>query len=699
MQMPFGDDPISDPSDDLLGRDSLAEALSAEIAALNAQHGVVVAITGPWGSGKTSLMNLTAARLRNDPGVFGVVEFNPWLFSGAEQLAENLLSELAVQLRDQESRKDRARRVASSVTEKLLTYSGALSFLRVVPVASEFYKGAEETLKGAGAVLRGDQSLQQRRQDAIEALSGLDGRVVVLVDDIDRLTRSETRDLFRTVRLSASFPNLIYILCLDHNVVAKALDEDGFSGIAYLEKILTVTCRVPDLADHQIARLFADGLNAVIAQHATGPDDEAMWNLAFPAVMRPLSKTMRDAKRVLASLPITLRLIGTELPVIDVVLLECLRVLYPALYAAVEANADALTQPATPAVMRVSSENARLSAGVQEFIAADDRFGGRMAIDLIQTLFRNATARLPRDAIGWTGSGQAPPGGAGWPNGLRFFLTHQLPPGVATSGSVRAVIHAFGEESDLRAALTSIPDDRLEDALERLVEPAERILPAAVPASVKVMLEQFPRLRTEIRGMHDFGSEFSITRPVLRMLRRLQPDAVMDLARQLLGETPTIFAAFELVTLVGHRENAGHRLVSEGQAVELERLLRARIRAAGNELAAERNLTRVLFHSCELTPDQPVFPEVMSGSVAAAILRSGIATTRQQDIDGLGPMTVSHSLNWDILTAIFGGEQGVASAAVAIREDGQINDQRVQQALDLVDQYLEGWRPSDPFSD
>jgi predicted KAP-like P-loop ATPase len=180
--MPFGDDPISDPSDDLLDRASLAEALSAEIAALKAQHGAVVAITGPWGSGKTSLMNLTAARLRNDPGVFGVVEFNPWLFSGAEQLAENLLSELAVQLRDQESKKDRARRVASSVTEKLLSYSGALSFLRVVPVASEFYKGAEETLKGAGAVLRGDQSLQQRRQDAIEALSDLDGRVVVLVD-------------------------------------------------------------------------------------------------------------------------------------------------------------------------------------------------------------------------------------------------------------------------------------------------------------------------------------------------------------------------------------------------------------------------------------------------------------------------------------------------------------------------------------
>ena len=101
----FGDDPITTAEDDLLGREGLAEVLAAEISGLDARQGAVVAITGPWGSGKTSLMHLTAARLRQDHGILGVVEFNPWLFSGAEQLAENLLSELAIQLRDQETRK------------------------------------------------------------------------------------------------------------------------------------------------------------------------------------------------------------------------------------------------------------------------------------------------------------------------------------------------------------------------------------------------------------------------------------------------------------------------------------------------------------------------------------------------------------------------------------------------------------------
>ncbi len=232
MRLPSGDDPIARAEDDLLGREGLAKVLAAAIAALDARQGAVVAITGAWGSGKTSLMNLTAARLGDDPGVLGIVEFNPWLFSGAEQLTENLLTELATQLREQESRKAKTRRVATAATSKLLTYSHGISVLRAVPTVGPIMQAADKGLQEVNTVLKGDQSLQRRRNDAIKALARLNRRVVVLVDDIDRLTRAETRDLFRTVRLSASFPNVVYGLCLDHTVVAGALNEEGFSGKA-----------------------------------------------------------------------------------------------------------------------------------------------------------------------------------------------------------------------------------------------------------------------------------------------------------------------------------------------------------------------------------------------------------------------------------------------------------------------------------
>lgn len=548
MNLPFGDDPIFAAEDDLLSRGRLAEVLAAEIAGLDVRQGAVVAITGPWGSGKTSLMNLAAARLRTDPSVLGVVEFNPWLFSGAEQLTGNLLTELATQLQDQQSRVDKARSVAGKVTGTLLSYSQGLSLLRVVPTVGTIAEAAQKGLEGADALLKGDQSLQRRRRDAVNALASLEQRVVVLVDDIDRLTRSETRDLFRTVRLSASFPNVVYVLCLDHNVVAGALDDEGFSGKAYLEKILTVTCRVPELADHQIGTLFVEGLNSILAHHHTGPDDEETWARAYPGVIRPLFATVRDAKRILASLPITLRLIGDELPVVDVVTLECLRMLYPDLHMAVDTYSAALTQP--PSRGRMFSDEDHLTAEIAEFVKQDERFGGRLATELVQALFPHAVGRLPNQTPGWWTSATAAVGTIGRPSGLAYYLTHELPPGTAPAGAVRAITAAFGDERALRAAFDDLPDDRLEDALRQVLENAASVARQAVPASVRVLLELFPRLRQSRLGMLDSGPEFAIIGPVLRLLSRLDAEEISPLVEQLVSATPTIYGAYQLIWLV-----------------------------------------------------------------------------------------------------------------------------------------------------
>jgi hypothetical protein len=56
-------------------------------------------------------------------------------------------------------------------------------------------------------------------------------------------------------------------VCRYHNVVAGALDDEGFSGKSYLDEIHTVTGRVPEFADHQIGQLLVDGLNAMLRQH------------------------------------------------------------------------------------------------------------------------------------------------------------------------------------------------------------------------------------------------------------------------------------------------------------------------------------------------------------------------------------------------------------------------------------------------
>ena len=63
-----------------------------------------------------------------------------------------------------------------------------------------------------------------------------------MIDDIDRLDRTETQAIFKLVKLSASFNHTSYVLAFDDEIVAAAIGEKyGQGGLeagrAFLEKI------------------------------------------------------------------------------------------------------------------------------------------------------------------------------------------------------------------------------------------------------------------------------------------------------------------------------------------------------------------------------------------------------------------------------------------------------------------------------
>src|SRR5262245_1928997 len=78
----IGDNPIRTSEDDALGRTKGARSFAVQILSLDISEGVVVGVLGPWGSGKTSFVNL--ARVHLEKAGIPILDFNPWMFSGAE---------------------------------------------------------------------------------------------------------------------------------------------------------------------------------------------------------------------------------------------------------------------------------------------------------------------------------------------------------------------------------------------------------------------------------------------------------------------------------------------------------------------------------------------------------------------------------------------------------------------------------------
>jgi len=123
----FGDRPISRPEDDAFGLSSFADALATSLLQMSPQDGLVISIEGPWGAGKSSAIALAMRTIMlrvlvgigegreeieslSDADLQGrwtdlskrrqthIVRFNPWNFSGQENLVRAFFSELASQL-------------------------------------------------------------------------------------------------------------------------------------------------------------------------------------------------------------------------------------------------------------------------------------------------------------------------------------------------------------------------------------------------------------------------------------------------------------------------------------------------------------------------------------------------------------------------------------------------------------------------
>lgn len=188
------DRPITDPTEDLLGRARLARALATQATAQLSGQGFVIGVSGPWGSGKTSLMNLMA-RTIEDADAGYVVRFDPWLYSSSEELVLRFLSEVSSQLRRESGLGD----LANSIGE----YARILAPLSALVAAP--WLGPVIAVSSRLAGRRREKpplSAQEQREKVCEALRALDRRVIVLIDDIDRLQGEEVRDVVRLVKLA-----------------------------------------------------------------------------------------------------------------------------------------------------------------------------------------------------------------------------------------------------------------------------------------------------------------------------------------------------------------------------------------------------------------------------------------------------------------------------------------------------------------
>jgi predicted KAP-like P-loop ATPase len=128
------------------------------------------------------------------------------------------------------------------------------------------------------------------------------------LDDVDRLSTEEIRLLFQLIKANADFPNLVYLLLFQRDIVEKSLEAIApsivsISGREFLEKIVQVGFDIPLIEHRRLERVLFDGLNNLLADESVARHfDEQRWGNIFIPGLRPYFETLRDVRRLLATL-------------------------------------------------------------------------------------------------------------------------------------------------------------------------------------------------------------------------------------------------------------------------------------------------------------------------------------------------------------------------------------------------------------
>lgn len=330
--------PITKSSEDKLNRESFAESLANVILQSTFPTSFTVGLYGAWGSGKTSLLNMVIEQVERRSTDVVILRFNPWLCSDPKQLITQFFKQLASAIKIKKP-------AADTVCELVDQYADLFDAASIIPYAGSAIAAAGKmfTATARNHINRKSNDMQGQKDEIIRTMDKENLKIIVSIDDIDRLSEEEIIAVFQLVKALADFPNAIYLLAFDYDVVVRALAtvQHG-DGREYLEKVIQVPFEIPAPSMASIHDALFSKLNGVLGDVPDSQWDKAIWAELFQYGIKNYIKSIRDVIRYSNVFYLKYQLLQGETDPIDLLGLTCLQVFESAVYSTLNNYKDML---------------------------------------------------------------------------------------------------------------------------------------------------------------------------------------------------------------------------------------------------------------------------------------------------------------------------------------------------------------------
>lgn len=286
--------------------------------------GFVVGLTGEWGLGKSSVLNLLGEELKVMEHVV-VATLNPWLFKGRDELVQAYFNSLREALGQSSNEKVRnlrghLERYKASIEFVGATSAAVIDVLIGSGAATVFWK--KWLVKAVGMLIKPkDLTAIQERKSLESKLAEVNVAVVVLIDELDRVEDEEVRAVAQLVKAVGDIKGISYLVAYDPDRVAQALgrgsspEERRKTGESYLEKIIQFPIPLRPMFEGDAKALLLNAMqyNRVELPTADRPHQAEIYEQLLRVVRTP-----REIKRLIGAYSVLEEIVHGEVCPYDV---------------------------------------------------------------------------------------------------------------------------------------------------------------------------------------------------------------------------------------------------------------------------------------------------------------------------------------------------------------------------------------------
>lgn len=378
------DNPVIADIDDTFERKTVAKEIARLIMLTHNKKSFAIGILGEYGSGKTSFLNLIANTLNKDKTE--IMYFNPWSSENAQSIQKDLFDQLASKLSD----------INPILSSLIYSYSRKLSR---IDNSTQSIISRLNFLNNFYTKDHYNDDYQRLNQ----MIATVGKKIVIVIDDLDRLYDEEVIEVLRLIRNTANFSNIFYLVAYEKSYVTNALKSlNDKSNLTYLDKIFQFEIPLPKREVDNLIKTLQEELKGHISEVDYQHFEERIipygFKNQFEKSYNRIFRHSRDIVKFINGFRISYNLISEEVDFENLFVLELIKFRYPLIYDLIYEQKDTFLylRPSIASheefyIMRLLTEAKDSKNEVSQFRKhlEDVDFINKDDLDLLDSLFKN----------------------------------------------------------------------------------------------------------------------------------------------------------------------------------------------------------------------------------------------------------------------------------------------------------------------